>query len=102
LAASLRVAAPGIRCAVEGGTSEVGGGALPLQALPTRLVALGPGPVGAGVLEARLRTGDPPVLVRVQDDRVLVDLRTVAPDEDAALRAALVAALTAGQTGETA
>jgi hypothetical protein len=42
------------------------------------------------------------VLVRVQDDRVLVDLRTVAPDEDAALRAALVAALTAGQTGETA
>jgi len=58
--------------------------------------------VGAGALEARLRTGDPPVLVRVQDNRVLVDLRTVAPDEDAALRAALVEALTAGQTGETA
>ncbi len=102
LAASLRVAAPRVRCAVEDGASEVGGGALPLQTLPTRVLALGPGPAGAGALEARLRTGSPAVLVRVQDDRVLVDLRTVAPDDDAALRTVLVAALAAERAGEPA
>jgi L-seryl-tRNA(Ser) seleniumtransferase len=99
LAEALRAVAPGVRCAVEDGTSEVGGGALPLQALPTRVLALGPGRDGAGALEARLRTGEPPVLVRVQGERVLLDLRTVAPDEDAALLAALTAVLTATQIG---
>ena len=102
VAAFLRVAAPNVRCVVDDGTSEVGGGALPLQTLPTRLLALGPGPLSASALEARLRTGNPPVLVRVQDDRVLVDLRTVAPDEDGALRGALVEALTAAPTGAAA
>jgi L-seryl-tRNA(Ser) seleniumtransferase len=102
VAAFLRVAAPNVRCVIEGGTSEVGGGALPLQTLPTRLLALGPGPLSASALEARLRTGNPPVLVRVQDDRVLVDLRTVAPDEDGALRGALLEALTAAPTGAAA
>ena len=102
LAEALRAVAPGVRCAVEAGTSEVGGGALPLQALPTRVLTLGPGREGAGALEARLRTGEPPVLVRVQGERVLLDLRTVAPDEDAALLAALTAVLTAAQIGEDA
>jgi len=102
LAEALRAVAPGVRCAVEAGTSEVGGGALPLQTLPTRVLTLGPGREGAGALEARLRTGEPPVLVRVQGERVLLDLRTVAPDEDAALLAALTAVLTAAQIGEDA
>jgi len=102
VAASLRAAVPGVHCAVEDGTSEVGGGALPLQALPTRVLALEPGRAGASALEARLRTGEPPVLVRVQDERVLLDLRTVAPDEDAALLAALTVALTAERAGEDA
>lgn len=102
LAAGLRAAAPNVRCAVEDGTSEVGGGALPLQALPTRILALVPGREGAGMLEARLRTGEPPVLVRVQDERVLLDLRTVAPEDDATLLAALTAVLTAARTGEDA
>lgn len=102
LAAALRAVVPGVRCTVEDGTSEVGGGALPLQALPTRVLRLGPGPAGAGALEARLRTRETPVLVRVQDERVLLDLRTVAPDEDAALLAALTAVLTAAQIGEDA
>jgi L-seryl-tRNA(Ser) seleniumtransferase len=98
LAGGLRAAVPGVHGRIEDGNSEVGGGALPLQALPTRVLALGPGPVSASTLEARLRTGDPPVLVRVQDEKVLLDLRTVAPDDDAALLAALKAALTAEQT----
>ncbi len=100
LAGALRAAAPGVHCTVEDGASEVGGGALPLQALPTRVLALAPARAGAGRLEARLRAGESPVLVRVKDERVLLDLRTVAPDEDAALLAALTAALAAERAGE--
>lgn len=102
VAGGLRVAVPGIRCAVEDGVSEVGGGALPLQAIPTRVLALEPGRAGAGAVEARLRTGEPPVLVRIQDNRVLLDLRTVTPDEDSAVLAALTSVLTADRSGENA
>jgi L-seryl-tRNA(Ser) seleniumtransferase len=100
LARALRAAVPGVRCDVEDGTSEVGGGALPLQALPTRLVAVRPGHLSASTLDARLRTGEPPVLVRVQDERVLVDLRTVGQNEEAGLLAALATALSADSAGE--
>jgi len=93
LAAALRSAVPNVRCAVEEGTSEVGGGALPLQVLPTRLLAIDPGAQGAAATEARLRTGVAPVLARVQENRILLDLRTVAPAEEAALLTALRAAL---------
>jgi L-seryl-tRNA(Ser) seleniumtransferase len=99
LASALRAAVPGVRCGLEDGMSEVGGGALPLQALPTRLVALDPGPSSAATLEARLRTGNPPVLARVQDDRVLLDLRTVAVEEEPRLLSAVVAALAAAPAG---
>jgi L-seryl-tRNA(Ser) seleniumtransferase len=79
--------------AVEEGTSEVGGGALPLQALPTRLLTLRPRRGGVTEIEARLRRGTPPVLVRIKDDRILVDLRTVPEAADAMLLDALRAAL---------
>jgi L-seryl-tRNA(Ser) seleniumtransferase len=95
VAASLRSAVPGVRCAIEDGASEVGGGALPLQALPTRVLALRPYAGSVSAVEARLRNGNPPVLVRVQEDRILLDLRTVDPVEDAGLLAALTAALAA-------
>jgi L-seryl-tRNA(Ser) seleniumtransferase len=98
----LRAAVPDVRCGIEDGTSEVGGGALPLQILPTRLLAIGPGREGASALEARLRTEEPSVLVRVQDERVLIDLRTVAPEDEAGLLAALTSALTETRSGEDA
>jgi L-seryl-tRNA(Ser) seleniumtransferase len=97
LAASLRSAAPGIGCEVEDGVSEVGGGALPLQVIPTRVLALRPERDSVRAVETRLRSGDPPVLVRVQEDRILLDLRTVAPGEEPGLLAALTVALTADQ-----
>lgn len=100
LAGALRAAVPGVRCGIEDGMSEVGGGALPLQALPTRVLTLEPGQGGARALEARLRRGEPAVLARVQDNRILLDLRTVAPEEDARLLAAVTAALAAEGTGE--
>jgi L-seryl-tRNA(Ser) seleniumtransferase len=99
LAAALRSVVPDALCSVEDGASEVGGGALPLQALPSRVLVLRPGRERANVLEARLRTGEPPVLVRVQDDRLLLDLRTVALEEGPGLLAALRAALAEEQGG---
>jgi L-seryl-tRNA(Ser) seleniumtransferase len=95
LADALRAAAPDVSCVVEDGTSEVGGGALPLTALPPRVLALGGGE-NPSLLEDRPRRGEPPVLVRVKEDRVLVDLRTVPPSADALLREALATALGAG------
>jgi L-seryl-tRNA(Ser) seleniumtransferase len=65
--------------------SQVGGGALPLQALETIVIALRPLRTSAANLEARLRKGDPPVIARVKEEEVLLDLRTVAETEEKAL-----------------
>jgi L-seryl-tRNA(Ser) seleniumtransferase len=93
LAEALRSAAPDVSIRIEDERSEVGGGALPLQALPTRVLALRPARGSAMELEARLRRGSPPVLVRIQEDRILLDLRTIADSEEPALLQALRAAL---------
>jgi L-seryl-tRNA(Ser) seleniumtransferase len=66
-------------------TSQVGGGALPLQALATTVIGLRPLRTSAANLEARLRNGDPPVIARVKEEEVLLDLRTVAEREEKAL-----------------
>ena len=71
------------------GESAVGGGAFPAAILPTTLVALLPGEIGAHGLALRLRLGDPAVVSRVQDERVLLDMRTVAESEINVLGAAL-------------
>ncbi|MBK8259191.1 MAG: L-seryl-tRNA(Sec) selenium transferase [Polyangiaceae bacterium] len=71
----------------------VGGGTLAEEPLPSAGLSIGVH--NANVLADKLRTGDPPVFVRVQDDRVLVDARTVLPGEDEALLAALQTALEA-------
>lgn len=75
------------------GDSLLGGGSTPAQTLPTRLLAIRPAGLSTAAVERRLRTGEPPVLARVADDRLLLDLRTVFPDQDAALELALRAAL---------
>jgi L-seryl-tRNA(Ser) seleniumtransferase len=91
-ARALSVAAPGLRPALVESESAVGGGAAPTVGVPTVAVALDPGPAGPDRLAAALRAGSPPVVVRVAEDRLLVDLRTVRPDEEEALLAALAAA----------
>ena len=57
--------------------ARVGGGALPLLELHGPAVALDPGPAGADALAAALRAGDPPLVGRIQDDRLLLDPRTL-------------------------
>ena len=91
LAGALAEAAPALRPALVETESAVGGGAAPTVGVPTVAVALDPGPVGPDRMAAALRRGSPPVIVRVSEDRLLVDLRTVRPDEEAALLAALLA-----------
>jgi L-seryl-tRNA(Ser) seleniumtransferase len=62
------------------GFSAVGGGAFPSARLDTTLVAVTPGPQGASHLALRLRQAAPPVIGRVQSDRVVLDPRTL-PEE---------------------
>ncbi len=69
------------------GFSVIGGGSTPEQKLPTWLIALRVEEVGA--FEERLRNASPPVIARVENDCLLIDLRTVFPEEEAALEAVL-------------
>jgi L-seryl-tRNA(Ser) seleniumtransferase len=70
--------------------ASVGGGAFPTATIASVAVSVSG---NAKRVEERLRGGDPVVVARVADDRVLLDLRTVSPDDDAALADALNAAI---------
>jgi L-seryl-tRNA(Ser) seleniumtransferase len=67
--------------------STVGGGSLPGQTLPTRVLALNVPSIDA--LAAYLRQADPPIIARIDNQRLLLDPRTVLPEQDKALIAAL-------------
>jgi L-seryl-tRNA(Ser) seleniumtransferase len=67
------------------GESVIGGGAAPSAVLPTRLIALTHIDLSADELSARLRANTPPIIARVEEGRVLVDLRTVFPEQDTVL-----------------
>jgi L-seryl-tRNA(Ser) seleniumtransferase len=67
------------------GESLLGGGSAPSAVLPTTLIALTSLSLSADQLAARLRGSDPPVIARVEEGRVLLDLRTVFPEQDQAL-----------------
>jgi L-seryl-tRNA(Ser) seleniumtransferase len=70
------------------GESEVGGGSFPGAKLPTWLVAITPGHQTPDTYVARLRSTDPPVIARIVADRVVLDPRTILPDQiDATVRA---------------
>jgi L-seryl-tRNA(Ser) seleniumtransferase len=69
------------RAELVAGESEVGGGSFPGTTLPTWLVRLAAGPVSADTLAARLRTARPPVIARIADDRVVLDPRTIFPEQ---------------------
>lgn len=61
--------------------SEVGGGALPLQELPTYVLAINPHHLSVNSLEERLRRGDPPVIARISKDELILDMRTIFDEE---------------------
>jgi L-seryl-tRNA(Ser) seleniumtransferase len=82
LAERLEQALPGrLSARVLEAEAAVGGGALPLSGLVTRVVAVAVSGLSPDALEKRLRAGEPPVIVRIQNDRVLFDLRTLSADD---------------------
>ncbi len=68
-------------CDIVEGESEVGGGSFPGAKLKTWLVALHPQHLAPNALAERLRGGAPPVIARIADDHVVLDPRTIFPDE---------------------
>jgi len=71
------------------GESVVGGGAAPGATLPTRLIAISIQGLTTDELAAGLRESEPPVISRIEEGRVLLDLRTVFPEQEPALIATL-------------
>jgi len=61
--------------------SQVGGGALPLQELPTMAVAIKPLDFSVNSLEENLRKGDPPIISRISKEELILDMRTVFDEE---------------------
>ena len=82
----------GLQSVVMDGESTVGGGSAPGSTLPTRLVAVTDRNSSAATLELRLRSYTIPIVARIENDRVLLDLRTVDPDDDATIAAAFSSA----------
>jgi len=71
------------------GESVIGGGAAPTAVLPTRLLGLNCAGLSADGLAVRLRACDPPIITRVEEGRVLLDLRTVFTEQDGLIAASL-------------
>ncbi|HTJ83901.1 MAG TPA: hypothetical protein VL400_19415, partial [Polyangiaceae bacterium] len=72
---------------------QMGGGSLAGREIDSRGVAIVPADGGVDALAKRLRLGDPPVVGRVEEGRLVLDARTVAKADDAALVGAVLAAL---------
>jgi L-seryl-tRNA(Ser) seleniumtransferase len=88
-ALAAKAASPKLQAEIIDGESVIGGGAAPSAALPTRLIALSCAGLSADQLSARLRAADTPVVARVEEGRVLLDLRTVFPEQEELVAAAL-------------
>ena len=83
------LAASGWRVALVSGSSAVGGGSAPGLELPTVLLSIAKDGESADATERWLRSLDPPVIARIERDLVVLDLRTVLPDQDEALTSLL-------------
>jgi len=89
LARRLKKVLPGDEIEVIPGVSRAGGGSLPLVELPTFLVAIKPHRISAGALAEMLRRGEPPVIARISQDCLCLDLRTVPESREKCLLEAL-------------
>ena len=78
------------RVSVRASEASVGGGAFPTARIPSIALSVDG---DAELVERRLRAGDPPVIARIADRRVVIDLRTIFPREDATIARAVAAAL---------
>ncbi len=79
-----------LRFEITEGHSAIGGGAAPMTHPPTALIALAHEKISTSALEATLRLGHPPIITRILDGRVVLDLRTVDEAEETELLDALL------------
>jgi L-seryl-tRNA(Ser) seleniumtransferase len=82
-------AIPGLQTEVVDGQSVIGGGAAPSAVLPSQLLAVNMKGMSTDELLADLRNSTPPVVARIEDGKVVLDPRTVFPEQDEAIIAAL-------------
>ncbi len=82
--------------AIAEGLSEVGGGSLATESLPTRLVLLQMNQYAPATLARKLRLSDPPIIPRIVNDRVALDQRTIRPDEIELIVQAVAAIVSTG------
>ena len=73
------------------GESLIGGGTAPSATLTTHLLSVSSARLSPAELQKQLRQHDPPVIVRIEEDKLRIDLRTVSPEEDAIIVNALLA-----------
>lgn len=83
-----QLAASGFECSHKDGVSVVGGGAAPGETIPTALLLVRSPKLSPNAMEAHLRLFDPPIVARIEDDFLVLDLRTVSPEDDAVLAGA--------------
>ena len=84
-----RIDTPKLKVELLDGESILGGGVAPASVLPTTVLALTCEGVSADELATRLRGSEPPIIARVDEGRVLLDLRTVFPEQEVALAAVI-------------
>ena len=89
----MRDSAPGAQIAVVESAAQVGGGSSPAEVMASAAVRIEAPAWGESRLAEALRAGEPPVVARVQEGGVLLDLRSVLPEEDASLAAAAARAI---------
>jgi L-seryl-tRNA(Ser) seleniumtransferase len=87
LAAAL--VAHGVRASVAASHSTTGGGSAPQSAIPTSVVVMTHPRLSAEQLQEHLRHHSTPVIARIVDDRVVIDLRTVDPEDDGVIASAI-------------
>jgi L-seryl-tRNA(Ser) seleniumtransferase len=94
VATALRKSLPaGIMVSVEDGESQVGSGAVPVETLPTKVLAVQAPGISSEDLARKLRLLAPPIFARIHKDAVLFDFRTIQPAEDAVVERALIGLL---------
>ena len=91
LADRIAGACPSVAADVAPDVSRAGGGALPMADIPTTVVTVAPRSMSVVELEERLRLGDPEVVARIKDDRLLLDPRTLSGDDEDIVVARLTA-----------
>jgi L-seryl-tRNA(Ser) seleniumtransferase len=98
LSRKIRTTIPsGVKIGVRNDVSQVGGGAYPVQLLPTYVVTLKPNHGSVHQLEKRLREGNPPIIARVSKEEILLDVRTIGDDEGNLIVAGIERSIRSGQ-----